>query len=51
MVVIAIDVPTVALANVNTGVPVRVQSSAPCTADRPADTGRVTWAVASVVAS
>ena len=44
-------VPHVAWAKVNDGVPVSVQSSAPCTAERPAETGRVTWGVASVVAS
>ena len=47
----AIAVPMVAWAKVNAGVPVRVQSSDPCTAESPGDTGRVTCGVASVVAS
>ena len=47
----AIELPTVAWAKVKVGVPVRVQSSEPWTADSPATAGRVTCAVASVEAS
>ena len=46
-----IPVPTVACANVKVGVPTSVVSSPAWTSDRPAIAGRVTWPVASVVAS
>ncbi len=48
---IEIPVPTFELAYVNTGVPVNVTSSAPCTGVMPGLAGRETFPVASVVPS